>query len=172
MKEDGMSRWPLVVIAVSPLQCHLTPTLQLATTLHAKGFSIAIAHSKLTPLDPSNHPSFTFLPISNNLSTVDAFGNFINLIQTLNNNSSKASFREHLTQLISEGNKSIVVIYDHHMFFAGQVVIDLNLSAILFRSGSGAFFPAYLVRQQLCSESRFLEQGNCLTTTSMYEITL
>lgn len=146
------------MIAASPLQGHLTPTLQLATTLHAKGFSIAIAHSKLNPPDPSNHPSFTFLPISNNLSIVDAFGDFINLIQTLNNNSSIASFREHLTRLISEGNKSIVVIYDHHMAFAGQVALDLDFAAILFRSGSGAFFPAYLVRQQLHSESRFLEQ--------------
>lgn len=160
MEEHGGRRRPLVVVAACPLQGHMTPILQLATTLHVKGFSIAIAHSILNPPNPSNHPlDFTFLPLSDNLSKVDDSGSFSNFIASLNNNC-KPSFKEHLIRLMSEGNKSIVVIYDHLMFFAGSVAVELNLVPILFRSCSAVFFPAYVVRQQLRQHGRFLEQGN------------
>ncbi|CAH1446771.1 unnamed protein product [Lactuca virosa] len=139
MEEHGGRRWPLVVLASSPFHGHMTPTLQLAKALHAHGFSIAIAHSNLNPPNPSNHPSFIFLPLSDNLSTIDDSGSFSNFIQTLNKNC-KPSFKEHLTRLI------------------GTVAVDLNLAAIVFRSSSAAYFPAYLVRQQLHQEGRFLEQ--------------
>ncbi|CAI9301234.1 unnamed protein product [Lactuca saligna] len=161
MEEHGGRRWPvLVVLAASPFHGHMTPTLQLAKALHANGFSIAIAHSKLNPPNPSNHPSFIFLPLSDNLSAIDDSGSFSNFIHTLNKNC-KPSFQKHVTRLIGEqnrGNKSIVVIYDNLMFCAGSVAADLNLVAIVFRSCSAAYFPANLVRQQLHQESRFLEQ--------------
>ncbi|KAJ0766345.1 hypothetical protein HanPI659440_Chr08g0314391 [Helianthus annuus] len=60
----GRRRWPLVVLTSSPFHGHMIPPLQLATTLHAKGFPIAIAHSNLNPPNPSNYPSdFTFHPL-------------------------------------------------------------------------------------------------------------
>ncbi|CAH1446772.1 unnamed protein product [Lactuca virosa] len=124
MEEHGGRRWPLVVLASSPFHGHMTPTLQLAKALHAHGFSIAIAHSNLNPPNPSNHPSFIFLPLSDNLSTIDDSG----------------SFR--------------------------TVAVDLNLAAIVFRSSSAAYFPAYLVRQQLHQEGRFLEQGDGAKSSS------
>ncbi|KAL7606813.1 hypothetical protein Lser_V15G15117 [Lactuca serriola] len=159
MEEHGGRRWPvLVVLAASPFQGHMTPTLQLAKALHANGFSIAIAHSKLNPPNPSNHPSFIFLPLSDNLSVIDDSGSFSNFIHTLNKNC-KPSFQKHMTRLIGDqnkGNKSIVVIYDNLMFCAGSVAADLNLVAIVFRSCSAAYFPANLVRQQLHQESRYL----------------
>lgn len=160
MKNQGGRRWPLVVLTSSPFHGHMTPTLQLAKALHAKGFSIAIAHSKVNPPDPSNHPSFMFLPLSDNLSAIDDSGSFSNFIHTLNKNC-KPSFQEHLTRLISEQNeekRSIVVIYDFIMSFAGSVAVDLNLAAIVFRTCSAAYFPAFLARLQLRQEGRFLEQ--------------
>ncbi|KAI3760521.1 hypothetical protein L1987_50916 [Smallanthus sonchifolius] len=158
MEDHGRTRWPMVVLTTSPFHGHMTPTLQLATTLHAKGFSIAIAHSKLNPPNPSNHPSdFTFLPLSDNLPAIEDSSSFPNFVNTLNNNC-KPSFKEHLTRLISEGNKSIVVIYDNVMFFTGVVAVDLNLAAVLFRTSSAAFFPAFLARRQLRQQGRFLEE--------------
>ncbi|KAL4558189.1 hypothetical protein LXL04_036387 [Taraxacum kok-saghyz] len=160
MEEHGGRRWPLVVLAASPFHGHMTPTLQLAKALHGKGFSIAIAHSKLNPPNPSNDPSFIFLPLSDNLSAIDESASFTNFIDTLNKNC-KQSFHDHLTRLLGEhnrGNKSIVVIYDHLMFFAGNVAVDLNLTAIVFRSCSAAYFPAFLARLQLRQEGRFLEE--------------
>ncbi|KAI7727017.1 hypothetical protein M8C21_032360, partial [Ambrosia artemisiifolia] len=155
----GLRRRPLVVLTSSPFHGHMTPTLQLATTLHAKGFPIAIAHSSLNPPNPSNHPSdFTFCPLSDNLSAIqEQSGGFAKFINTLNNNC-KASFKEHLTRLISDGNKSMVVIYDNIMYMAGVVAVELNLTGIMFRTSSAAFFPALLVRQQIRQQGRFLEE--------------
>nr|GEY20603.1 UDP-glycosyltransferase 76H1-like [Tanacetum cinerariifolium] len=158
MEEDGGRRRPLVVLTASPFHGHMNPTLQLATLLHSKGFSIAIAHSKLNAPDPSNHPSdFTFLPLSDNLSIIDNSHSFTSFINMLNTNC-KPSFQEHLIRLISEGNKSIVVIYDNIMHFAGCVAVDLNLVPIIFRSSSAVYFPAFLARQQLPQQGRYLEQ--------------
>ncbi|KAF5797218.1 putative UDP-glucuronosyl/UDP-glucosyltransferase [Helianthus annuus] len=157
-EHDGRRPQPLVVLTSSPFHGHMTPTLQLATTLHANGFPIAIAHSNLNPPNPSNHPSdFTFLPLSDNLSAVEGTGGFAKFINTLNNNC-KGSFKEHLTRLVNEGNKSIVVIYDNIMYFAGVVADDLNLPRIMFRTTSAAFIPALLLRQQVRQHGRFLEE--------------
>ncbi|KAI3760519.1 hypothetical protein L1987_50914 [Smallanthus sonchifolius] len=135
----------------------MTPTLQLATILHAKGFSIAIAHSNLNPPNPSNHPSdFTFLPLSDNLQAIEDSGSFSTFLNTLNNNC-KPSFKEHLTRLISKGNKSIVVIYDNVMYFAGVVAVDLNLAAIVFRSSSvRRSFRLYLPVDSSVNKAGFL----------------
>lgn len=160
MAEHGGRRWPLVVLTASPFHGHMSPTLQLATALQAKGFSIAIAHSKLNPPDPTNHPDFIFLPLSDNLSAIDASSSFTRFIQTLNTDC-QPLFHQHLTRLITEqnrGDKSILIIYDFLMFFAGAVAIDLNLPSIIFRSSSAAYFPAFLGRRQLHQEGRFLEQ--------------
>ncbi|XP_024981568.1 UDP-glycosyltransferase 76H1-like [Cynara cardunculus var. scolymus] len=160
MEEDGGRRWPLVVLTSSPFHGHMTPTLQLATALHALGFTIAIAHAQLNPPDPSNHPDFIFLPLSDNLSAIDASSSFTGFIQTLNTNC-RPSLHQHLIRLMSEesrGDKSMVIIYDYLMFFAGAVAMDLNLTSIIFRSSSATYFPAFLVRRQLHQQARFLEQ--------------
>ncbi|KAI7726690.1 hypothetical protein M8C21_010966, partial [Ambrosia artemisiifolia] len=116
------------------------------------------AHSSLNPPNPSNHPSdFTFCPLSDNLTAIDNSGSFTGFINALNNNC-RASFKELLIRFISEGNKSIVVIFDNVMHFAGIVAVDLNLPAIVFRTSSAAYFPAFLARQQLHQQGRFLEQ--------------
>ncbi|KAL8225251.1 hypothetical protein R6Q57_017808 [Mikania cordata] len=110
------------------------------------------------PTQPSNHPSdFTFLPLSDNLPAIENSDSFIDFINILNSNC-RPSFQEYLTRLISEGNKSIVVVFDNVMHFAGVVAVDLNLAAVLFRSTSAAYFPAFLARQQLRQQGRFLEQ--------------
>ncbi|KAJ9565270.1 hypothetical protein OSB04_001236 [Centaurea solstitialis] len=129
-------------------------------SLHAKGFSIAIAHSTLNPPNPSNHPNnFIFLPLSDNLSAIDASSSFTSFIQTLNANC-EPSFRQHLTRLIAQRGDygSIVIIYDFLMFFAGAVAVDLNLSSIIFRSSSATYFTAFLARMQLIQKGQFLEQ--------------
>ncbi|KAD6119788.1 hypothetical protein E3N88_11059 [Mikania micrantha] len=87
MEEHGGRRRPLVVLTSSPFHGHMSPTLQLATALHAKEFTIAIAHSKLNPPNPSNYPSaFTFLPLSDDLPAIDNSGGSTDFINKLNNN--------------------------------------------------------------------------------------
>ncbi|KAI3806441.1 hypothetical protein L1987_22346 [Smallanthus sonchifolius] len=80
MEDHGRTWQPLMVLTSSPFHGHMTPTLQLATTtLHAKGFSIAIAHSKLNPPNPCNLPS-------DNLPAMKDSGSFSTFLNTLNNN--------------------------------------------------------------------------------------
>ncbi|KAI7733333.1 hypothetical protein M8C21_017000 [Ambrosia artemisiifolia] len=165
MAEHGRRRWRLVLTA-SPLQGHMTPMLHLATFLHSKGFSIAIAHSELNRPDPSNHPGFTFIPLPDNLSATPSFANAVQFMQALNDNC-RPHFLEHLVQIINEqkdssDKESIVIIYDNLMYFAGSVASDLGLPSIILRTSSASTFPVFKIIPLLHQDGRFPVQESML----------
>ncbi|XP_031387329.1 UDP-glucose iridoid glucosyltransferase-like [Punica granatum] len=51
-----------------PFQGDVNPMIQLASVLHAKGFSILVAHPQTNFPHPSDHPEFTFLPLKGSLT--------------------------------------------------------------------------------------------------------
>ncbi|KAI3489995.1 hypothetical protein L1887_45910 [Cichorium endivia] len=142
----------------------MTPMLQLASYLHSKGFSITFAHSELNRPDPSNHPDFVFLPVSDNLSDTGGSSGFIQFLQALNDNC-KPILEKHLIQMIdaqkeTSRKESIVIIHDNLMFCAGSIAGDLGLPSIIVRSSSAACVPAYRIIPRLHKEGRFPVQGN------------
>ncbi|KAL4558188.1 hypothetical protein LXL04_036386 [Taraxacum kok-saghyz] len=141
--ERKRSSKPLVLVA-SPFQGHMTPMLQLGSVLHSNGFSITFAHTKLNSPDPSNHPEFLFLPLSDNFSAIDASANYTKFLEALNNNC-KTQLQDHLSRKIKdEMNHTITVIHDNIMYFAEEVASNLNLPSIVLRSCSASYMPAFL----------------------------
>ena len=46
-----------------PLQGHISPTLQLAALLHARGLAVTVLHTGFNAPDTTRHPELTFVPI-------------------------------------------------------------------------------------------------------------
>lgn len=145
-----------VVLVPSPFQGHITPMLQLASTLHAKGFSIVINHSELNPPDSSKHPEFTFLPLKDGLS--NSFSSLLNLLKIIPvmNMNCRVPFQDYLVQMMDKSElygQISCIIYDHLMYFTTEVVDHLKLPTILLRSSSCAYMQATCAFLQFQEES-------------------
>ncbi|KAK6137758.1 hypothetical protein DH2020_028510 [Rehmannia glutinosa] len=135
---------PVVVVLVPfPLQGHLTPMLQLGTILHSRGFSIVIAHTQhFNPPNPTNHPEFTFVPLSDGLSGRDASsaGNFLEIISAINTNC-KQPLEDCIMNKL-EGQVACI-IYDSLMYFVDDVAHQLKLPSIFFRATTALYMQSY-----------------------------
>ncbi|CAK9147440.1 unnamed protein product [Ilex paraguariensis] len=147
MKNQETQRHGRVVVLVpTPLQGHMTPMLQLGTILHSRGFSIVVAHTEFNSPNPSNHPEFIFLPISDNLTEHEtSFKNPQDSLLAINNNC-KAPLQENLAQMVGKKapNEQVsCIIYDSFMYFSKAVASHLNLPSILFRTSCALNLLAY-----------------------------
>lgn len=140
-----------MVLVPSPAQGHITPMLQLGSILDSKGFSITIAHTEFNSPDRSDHPNFTFLPLSDNLDCHDtSMYNFLNLLPLMNANC-EASFEGHMVQMCRT-EEVACVIYDNIMKFVDVVANRLKLPTIVLCPTTAAYFHANFVLLQLAAE--------------------
>ncbi|KAE8733016.1 hypothetical protein F3Y22_tig00001644pilonHSYRG00320 [Hibiscus syriacus] len=147
MEKQGKSGH--LVLVMVPFQGHITPMLQLATTLHSKGFSITIVHPELNSPNPSQHPEFTFVSIpdkltKSQLSDKDAAG----LMQSLNKNC-KAPLQRCLEKILHSQGHIAAIIYDTLMFCAQAIADDLRLPAMTLRTSSATTLLLYYVFPEL-----------------------
>ncbi|XP_047318555.1 UDP-glucose iridoid glucosyltransferase-like [Impatiens glandulifera] len=89
MEEGGEKRKQKLRIVLVPwvFQGHINPMFLLASILHEKGFSITLAHAEFTPIDPTSHPHFSFIPLPDGFSGPDvgiSFGSFLNFHSAIN----------------------------------------------------------------------------------------
>lgn len=141
-----------VVMLVYPLQGHINPMLQLANILYSKGTSIIIAYpSEFNPLNPSNHPQFTYLPLKaatnasgslNIAKVVDGVGGVIKLTSILNK-TYKKPFEKCVQQLMNDENegkraKIGCIIYDVFMYLAQSVADQSKIPGICLRTSCAA----------------------------------
>ncbi|KAM7527722.1 hypothetical protein LguiB_031132 [Lonicera macranthoides] len=134
-----------VVLVPCPLQGHITPMIELATILYSKGFSITIAHTLFNSPNPSNHPKFTFLPITDYLIDPDTSPeNNISLSNKINANC-EAPFKNSMAQMMERNDKVKVVciIYDRLMVFAQAVASQMKLPTIILRTSGASSVLAY-----------------------------
>ncbi|KAK4482291.1 hypothetical protein RD792_009443, partial [Penstemon davidsonii] len=144
---DGPKR-PRVLLVPFPLQGHITPMLQLGTILHAKGISVTVLHPDFNSPNASNHPEFTFLPLSENLSGNKAtLANAFQFISAMNVNC-REPFQVYMDQMMKqqelEGSVACV-IYDSVMHFAESVATQFDLPSLVLRTTSAANLLAYHV---------------------------
>jgi hypothetical protein len=55
-----------------PFQGHISPMLQLAGALHARGLAITVLHTTFNAPDPARHPEFSFVAVPDAISDVVA----------------------------------------------------------------------------------------------------
>ncbi|TXG74216.1 hypothetical protein EZV62_002795 [Acer yangbiense] len=154
MEEQGGRRRRLVLVPY-PLQGHITPTLQLGTILHSRGFSITIAHSHFNSPDTSNHPDFVFLPLSDDsLSKYNHSDDIVAFISNLNL-SCKVPLQELLIEMIEKQEKCEelpCIIYDPIMYSAEAVARHLKLPSIMLRTTSVTFALSFYVYPKIQKE--------------------
>ncbi|KAK4378792.1 hypothetical protein RND71_000654 [Anisodus tanguticus] len=147
-----------VVLVPSPFQGHITPMLQLAFVLYAKGFSIVINHPELNPPDSSKHPEFTFLPLKDGLSNSDpSFLNLFDIIPERNMNG-RVPFQDYLVEMMEKPEiygRISCIVYDHLMYFTTEVADHLKLPTILLRVSSCAYVEAACTFFQLKADNYF-----------------
>ncbi|KAJ8572749.1 hypothetical protein K7X08_009260 [Anisodus acutangulus] len=147
-----------VVLVPSPFQGHITPMLQLAFVLYAKGFSIVINHPELNPPDSSKHPEFTFLPLKDGMSNSDpSFLNLFDIIPERNMNG-RVPFHDYLVEMMEKPEiygRISCIVYDHLMYLTTEVADHLKLPTILLRVSSCAYMEAACTFFQLKADNYF-----------------
>ncbi|KAJ4725684.1 UDP-glycosyltransferase [Melia azedarach] len=136
-KQEGKCR--LLVLVPCPFQGHINPMLQLGTILHSKGFSIAIAHTKFSFPDTTNHPDFIFLSLLDG-SSYKLEDDFIAFMSNLNSNC-RAPLQHVLTRIMREQEQHEAlpcIIYDALMYFAEAVACHLKLPSLILHTGGAA----------------------------------
>ncbi|KAG9128617.1 hypothetical protein Leryth_017101 [Lithospermum erythrorhizon] len=144
-----------VVLVPAPLQGHITPILQLGTILESRGFSIIVAHSDYNAPDPKNHPSFSFLSLSDDeVASYDkSFQNMLMVLVAMNKKY-RAKFRDYLVDHMIQNKVEVedededadgvssgrcVIIYDRIMYCADEVAKELKIPSIVMRPYSSAY---------------------------------
>jgi len=155
MQVLGMEEKPArrrVVLVPFPAQGHISPMMQLAKTLHLKGFSITVVQTKFNYFSPSDDftHDFQFVTIPESLPESD----FKNLgpIQFLFklNKECKVSFKDCLGQLVlQQSNEISCVIYDEFMYFAEAAAKECKLPNIIFSTTSATAFACRSVFDKL-----------------------
>lgn len=152
-----------LVLVIFPLQGHTTPMLQLGTVLHSKGFAITIAHTRFNPPNPSKHPHFNFLLLSDNLpySDTSVTLNF-NDIESINRNC-HPPLQEFLELQKQTADCQVVgIILDPIMCFAATVADHIKIPRLLFMTSSAGFDPALRAIPRLLAEGSLARQDSML----------
>ncbi|CAK9165231.1 unnamed protein product [Ilex paraguariensis] len=141
-KRNGRRR---LVLFPLPFQGHINPMLQLANILHSNGFSITIIHTTFNFPNPSNHPHFTFVPISDGLSETEASNpDLIALLSVLNLKCVKP-FEDCLAKLLADVSEEPItcLISDAILPFTRAVAERLKLPRIVLRTGGVSSFVVF-----------------------------
>ncbi|XP_051131867.1 UDP-glucose iridoid glucosyltransferase-like [Andrographis paniculata] len=151
---EKMASRKRVVLVPYPFQGHITPMLQLGSVLDSHGFSITVLQTNFNSPDPSDHPSFTFLPLADGLEGYDiSFYNLLNAMAEMNKNC-EAPFEEHMTRMLEEEDRGEVacIIYDSIMRFVDIVAPRLKVPTIVLRTNSAAYMHSQIIMLHLLQQ--------------------
>ncbi|KAA8549334.1 hypothetical protein F0562_001018 [Nyssa sinensis] len=165
MEKQRTERQRRVVLVPCPFQGHISPMLELGTVLHSKGFSITVAHTQFNYPDPSNHPDFMIVPISDGLTDHDtSSGDLIALVSTLNTNC-EVPLKECLARMMDQQEQYgqlACIIYDTVMHVSETVANCLKLPTIILRTSGASALVVYGVMPQLQAAGYFPLQDSTL----------
>ncbi|XP_044985639.1 UDP-glycosyltransferase 76B1-like, partial [Hordeum vulgare subsp. vulgare] len=108
-----------VVLFTLPFQGHLSPMLQLAELLRARGLAITVLHTDFNAPDPARHPELAFVPIHDALpdEATSPDADIVEQLQALNTGC-EAPFREALAKLLRQREDVACVVVDGQWYAA------------------------------------------------------
>nr|GMD15850.1 UDP-glucose iridoid glucosyltransferase-like [Ipomoea batatas] len=132
-----------IILVPFPVQGHITPMLQLGSILRARGFSITVAHTEYNAPNPSTHPEFMFLGLSDGLGAgYDmSFDKILGAIYIMNERCG-APLVEYVEKQTACGEEIACIVHDNIMFFVDAVATHLKIPAIVQATFSAAYFQA------------------------------
>ncbi|XP_075484743.1 UDP-glycosyltransferase 76B1-like [Primulina tabacum] len=132
-----------IILFPLPFQGHINPMIQLANILHSRGFTISIIHTQFHSPDPLKYPHFTFHLIPDGLTEDQASVHEILHVLHLLNTDCIGPARECLRKLLSTHNDIACIITDAMMYCSKDVVENLGIPRIVFRTSSICSFLAF-----------------------------
>ncbi|CAD6220532.1 unnamed protein product [Miscanthus lutarioriparius] len=141
-----------IVLFPLPFQGHISPMLQLAALLHARGLAVTVLHTGFNAPDPTRHPTeFTFVPIHESFPA--------ELLAL--NAACEAPFRESLASLLLRGGQDQDVacaVVDGQCYSALRAAHQLGVPALALRTDSAATFRSMLAYPRLRDAEERLDE--------------
>ncbi|RLM84986.1 DIMBOA UDP-glucosyltransferase BX9-like [Panicum miliaceum] len=157
----------LVLMFPLLLQGHLTPMLQLAGALHARGgggglLGVTVFHAAFNAPDPARHPAagFRFVPIGEGVPSGDLLpsgsdADFAGALLRINDRL-REPFRDRLRQVLAEeeegGGVAACLVVDSNLRGMQLVAEELGVPTLVLRTGAAACLVAYMAFPALCDK--------------------
>jgi hypothetical protein len=165
---DGVCR--RVVVFPLLFEGHMSPMLQLAELLHARGLAVTVLHTDFNAPDPARHPELAFVPIHETLHNGDATpggGSGTDIVAQLLalNGACERPFREALASLLLGQRPPDVacVVVDGQWYAALGAASGLGVPVLALRTDSAAMFRSMLAFPRLCAAGYIPVKGTCLS---------
>ncbi|CAN6180429.1 unnamed protein product [Urochloa humidicola] len=144
------SRRAAARVAVFPLpfQGHISPMLQLAGALHARGLAVTVLHTAFNAPDPARHPGFSFVSVPDAIpeAVAGAAANGIAKILALNAAmEASGHVRGALASLMAAGGQPRLacLVIDSTLTAAQKAAAGLGLPTLVLHTGSAACFRLF-----------------------------
>ncbi|CAN6180434.1 unnamed protein product [Urochloa humidicola] len=145
-----------------PFQGHITPMLQLAGALHARGggrLDITVFHAAFNAPDPARHPAYRFVPVGEGLPAdglIPSGGVDPDIAAALLriNERLRAPFRERLRDVLAEEREApaACLVVDSNLRGMQLAAEELGVPTLVLRTGAAACLVAYMAFPELCSK--------------------
>ena len=161
---SGGGRRRRVLLFPVPFQGHLTPMLQLAGALHARGgggLGVTVFYAAFNAPDPARHPAaFRFVPVGEGVPSADLLpsgsdADFAGALLRLNDHL-REPFRDRLRQALAEeeegGGAAACLVVDSNLRGMQLVAEELGVPTLVLRTGAAACLVAYMAFPALCDK--------------------
>ncbi|KQK20282.1 DIMBOA UDP-glucosyltransferase BX8 [Brachypodium distachyon] len=139
-----------VVLFPLPFQGHISPMLQLAELLRARGLAVTVLHTDFNALDPASHPELAFVSIHETLPDEAASPDADIVAQLLALNSAcEAPFRDALEALLRGPDDVACAVVDGQWYAALGAASGLGVPVLALRTDSAATFRTVLAFPRL-----------------------
>nr|CAB3456161.1 unnamed protein product [Digitaria exilis] len=134
-----------VVVFPLPFQGHITPALQLAGALHARGeLAVTILHTAFNAPDPTRHPGFSFVSVPDAVPEAITGGGIAKILALNAAMEASGHVRAALASLMAEAEPKLAcLIMDSTLTAAQKAAAGLGLPTLVLHTGGAACFRLF-----------------------------
>nr|CAB3452456.1 unnamed protein product [Digitaria exilis] len=134
-----------VVVFPLPFQGHITPALQLAGALHARGgLAVTILHTEFNAPDPTRHPGFSFVSVPDAVPETITGGRIAKILALNAAMETSGHVRAALASLMAEAEPRLAcLIMDSTLTAAQKAAAGLGLPTLVLHTGGAACFRLF-----------------------------
>ncbi|CAN6213622.1 unnamed protein product [Urochloa humidicola] len=155
MAGEGSRAAARVTVFPLPFQGHITPMLQLAGALHARGLAITVLHTAYNAPGPARHPEFAFITVPDAISEATAATEDGSMDKALAMNAAVEApalvenVRDALASMLRAGEQEegeprlACLVIDATLTAVQEAAAGLGLPTLVLHTGSAACFRVF-----------------------------